>query len=148
MSCRTNSVKELEAFAENAIAVNRMILRHMSISEAYQPPSLRLAPASEDLSLSGSYGSTHGFPTFQIDDLTVRSETEEEDGASSGSPRFIIGGEDLSDSNNNLSEETSCERPSQQLFGLSPPSCSNLFKRRMNRNSDKMKVVRSPSAVF
>ena len=33
----TNSVKELEAFAENAIAVNRLILRHLSISEAYSP---------------------------------------------------------------------------------------------------------------
>ena len=42
---RTNSVKELEAFAENAVAVNRMILRHMSISEAFAPPVFNLANA-------------------------------------------------------------------------------------------------------
>jgi len=47
---RTNSVKELEAFAENAIAVNRLLLRHLSISEAHDPPSFRVGPLSEELS--------------------------------------------------------------------------------------------------
>lgn len=56
---RTNSVRELEAFAENAIAVNRLILRHMSISQATGPmfrcvseenlsPSPRFLVGSED----------------------------------------------------------------------------------------------------
>lgn len=47
---RTNSVKELEAFAENAIAVNRLLLRHLSISECHHPPSFRIGAMSEDLS--------------------------------------------------------------------------------------------------
>ena len=34
-------MKDLEAFAENANAVNRLILRHLSISEAYHPPNIR-----------------------------------------------------------------------------------------------------------
>ena len=46
---RSNSVKELEHFAENAIAVNRLILRHLSISEAFTP-KFRIGPDSEEKS--------------------------------------------------------------------------------------------------
>ena len=35
-----NSHKELEAFAENAVAVNRLILGQLSISQAHAPPML------------------------------------------------------------------------------------------------------------
>jgi len=46
---RTHSVKELEAFAENAVAVNRLILRHMSISEVHAPaPTFRIGSVSEE----------------------------------------------------------------------------------------------------
>ena len=38
--CRNNSVKGLEAFADTANACNRLILNHLSISEAYQPQTL------------------------------------------------------------------------------------------------------------
>ena len=146
-------MKELEAFAENAIAVNRMILRHLSISEAFQPPSLRLAPASETLSASGSCGSNNGYPTtFQLEDISGRSEEEEEDDTgSNSSPHFILGGDDISDSNNNLDQDH--QIPTIVFTRLSPPSCSKLHKRRMmakqTLKSDNLaKVVRSPSAVF
>ena len=36
---RNNSVKGLEAFADSANALNRMLLNHLSISEAYNPPT-------------------------------------------------------------------------------------------------------------
>lgn len=39
---RNNSIKELDNFAENANAMNRMIQRHLSISEAYQPPAFQV----------------------------------------------------------------------------------------------------------
>lgn len=45
---RNNSIKELDNFAENANALNRMILRHLSISEAFQPPSFRVGGVLEE----------------------------------------------------------------------------------------------------
>lgn len=37
--CRNNSVRELGLFTETANAVNRLLLNHLSISEAFHPPS-------------------------------------------------------------------------------------------------------------
>ena len=48
VTCRNNSIKELDNFAENANALNRMILRHLSISEAYQPPAFRIGGMLEE----------------------------------------------------------------------------------------------------
>ena len=44
-----NSHKELEAFAENAVAVNRLILGHLSMSEAHAPPKPYRPSDSSDL---------------------------------------------------------------------------------------------------
>ena len=66
---RTHSVKELEAFAENAVAVNRLILRHMSISEVHAPPpSFRIGSVSEEnLSPHMNYDSDDSKSSFDID---------------------------------------------------------------------------------
>jgi MAP kinase interacting serine/threonine kinase len=45
---RNNSIKELDNFAENANALNRMIQRHLSISEAFQPPSFQVGGVLEE----------------------------------------------------------------------------------------------------
>ena len=98
---RTNSVKELEAFAENAVAVNRMILRHFSISEAFAPPVFNLANAFGD------------------------DEFEEK------TPRFTIGdgggGVDFQIS----SESDGEQGAPTMWMGLSPPGKSSLARRRM-----------------
>ena len=63
-------MKELEAFAENAVAVNRLILRHMSISECHAPPpTFRIGSVSEE-NLSphfNCYDSDDSKSSFDID---------------------------------------------------------------------------------
>ena len=107
--CRTNSVKELEAFAENAVAVNRMILRHLSISEAFAPPVFNLANAFGDA-----------------------DEFEEK------TPRFTIGDGDNDngdcggvDVDFQISSESDGEQAPGMWMGLSPPGKSSLARRRM-----------------
>lgn len=51
---RNNSVRELHLFAENANALNRMIQHHLSISQAFHPPTFCLDPGSPCPSDEGS----------------------------------------------------------------------------------------------
>mgnify|MGYP003573967884 CR=1 FL=1 len=86
---RNNSIKELDNFAENANAMNRMILRHLSISEAYQPPAFQIGGMLEE----EEEGETGGMPIFNcpngvdVSELAIFAmdsdspHSEEEDGA-------------------------------------------------------------------
>ena len=99
-------MKELEAFAENAVAVNRMILRHLSISEAFAPPVFNLANA------------------FGDDDFEEKT------------PRFTIGDGDGDgvcggDVDFQISSESDGEQAPTMWMGLSPPGKSSLARRRM-----------------
>ena len=109
MLCRTNSVKELEAFAENAVAVNRMILRHLSISEAFAPPVFNLANA---------------FGDDEFEEKTPRFTIGDGGGDTDG----VCGG----DVDFQISSESDGEQGAPTMWmGLSPPGKSSLARRRM-----------------
>lgn len=117
---RNNSIKELEAFAENAIAVNRMILRHLSISEAHEPTSFKPWEDFEDSSGRGS-SSSNKEPIFKMPD-------DKDD------PIFHIG----SDSDNEifqLSDDENSDTAPVLWMGLSPPGASSLARRRAKKSS-------------
>jgi len=118
---RTNSIKELEAFAENAVAVNRMILRHLSISEAFQPRKFNLNEDDFD-PLEEHDDKTPRFTIGDFDDLDDNERT----------PRFSVG--DYSTDSDSLGDMDLESRP-VSWFGLSPPGQSSLAKRRsMTKN--------------
>ena len=122
-------MKELEAFAENAVAVNRMILRHLSISEAFAPPVFNLDNAfGEELE--------EKTPRFTIGD-----------GDSEG---IMVGDLDFQ-----ISSESEGEQASSMWMGLSPPGKSSLARRRMlsrgSSEDDSTKPrspPKAPSALF
>jgi len=122
---RANSVKELEAFAENAVAVNRMILRHLSISEAFAPPVFNLANAFQD------YDYQENTPHFTI-----------------GDDNHDISHQELQSSGESDTENSS------MWIGLSPPGTSSLARRRALGKSEssedkKPKIPpKVPSAIF
>jgi MAP kinase interacting serine/threonine kinase len=76
---RNNSVRELQLFAENANAVNRLLLQHLSIAQAFHPPSLHnldyLVDANDDNSFDigdlnpCDSGNTLESGIFVIDDI-------------------------------------------------------------------------------
>ncbi len=123
---RTNSVKELEAFAENAVAVNRMILRHLSISEAYAPPVFNLA---------------HAFPDDEFAEKTPRFAIGDDDGPGGimigeGAPLNFQFFPDSDGDTDSLSASQASQ--SSQWLGLSPPGQSRLARRRaMSRASSE-----------
>ena len=63
--CRNNSVRELGLFTETANAVNRLLLSHLSISEAYPPTPIRTCSDDEQLDDTALLDSTE--VVFQLD---------------------------------------------------------------------------------
>lgn len=118
-TCSNNSIKELEAFAESANAVNRMVLTHMSITEAFKPPNFNIgeSPWEEDDSTTTTSTnsrlvlnkSASGDAIFAVDDLSVVDEA-------------------------NSSEEEPDEAPILWM-GLTPPGTSGLARRRLEKLS-------------
>ena len=101
-----NSHKELEAFAENAVAVNRLILGQLSISQAHAPPMI----------------SRHVSQELSADLFSLKI-----DPASDSSPTgmFSIGLDDEF-------ETSSIDESPTNWAGLSPPGNSHLALRRSN----------------
>ena len=155
---RTNSVKELEAFAENAVAVNRMILRHMSISEAYAPPVFNLSNAFVDDDIDEKT------PRFGIGNDTAACFMIGEPDAGSSADSSNDGGGILirpggGRGDHLLYAQASSESDGEQAslgmwMGLSPPGKSTLARRRIlsrgssdDNDSDqvlKIRASRSP----
>jgi MAP kinase interacting serine/threonine kinase len=129
---RNNSIKELEAFAESAVAVNRLILRHLSISEAHAPPVF---------SLSSAMSCSSGFHPLG-------------DGVNEplSPPIFQIGGsDDEQQSDDSSSKDSDCG--TGMWMGLSPPGCSGLARRRAqgrlsSTGSKPRSPPKTPSAIF
>ena len=128
--CRNNSVKELEAFAENANAVNRLILRHLSISEAYQPSNLRASEAHDRSMPIFSMPHDKDNPLFSSggDD----SDQDEHDGGSGDNGMFFIG-----DHVSEGSDEDQPDEPPILWMGLTPPGNSSLAKRRLAKKNSE-----------
>jgi len=109
---RNNSVKELEAFAENANAVNRLILRHISISEAFNPPSFQIGGTEESNESDPEESMFHLHDDFD-------------------EPIFQMGS-DLEGSGSGSEEE---DQPPILWMGLTPPGQSALARRRADSKS-------------
>jgi MAP kinase interacting serine/threonine kinase len=127
---RNNSVKDLEAFAENANAVNRLILRHLSISEAYQPSHL----------LHGDAGQERSIPIFRM------PHDKENPLFSAGGDDSDIENFDMGSGDNNffigdhVSEGSDEEQPDEApilWMGLTPPDMSNLARRRLAKSTSE-----------
>lgn len=119
---RNNSARELSQFAESAMAVNRVVLQHFSMNLDYmvQERPNIYAPTHQ-----GEDGENKHRQTNLID--SVRSLHLE------STPQSI----------------PTCQKPSK-IFGLSPPSESNLIQRRMKtRNSCQyeQKIVQPNQAI-
>jgi len=125
---RNNSARELSAFAESAMAVNRVVLQHMSIPDIEDQPE------------------GHPFPEYPgEDDEKFREIDFTEENKENDEP--VLCGllpAETEITNNNPTNKT-CEmttsttnactkmaekRKAPQLFGLSPPSESKLLQRR------------------
>ncbi|XP_034186768.1 MAP kinase-interacting serine/threonine-protein kinase 1 isoform X2 [Osmia lignaria lignaria] len=152
---RNNSARELSAFAESAMAVNRVVLQHFSVNldelaEKREPrlstsstdddnhPYGHMSDSSSELSEHSKNCITHSSNEFETNSRrkssSVRSSTDLSDLKTIGKNRLI-------------GKESSI----QQLFGLSPPSESRLMQRRLKARSDLLErqsnkaVIASPS---
>ena len=110
---RVNSIKGLEAFADNANAYNRMLLNHLSISEAYRPPvfSPDEFPWEEIIEQQSSY------PDVSLN-------------ATEGSHSLMFSIGDSSDEFGEQSSGDENDNGTHMWMGLSPPGTSALARRR------------------
>ncbi len=115
---RNNSARELSAFAESAMAVNRVVLQHMSINLAETHIAEEAAEA-------------------EVEKEAVVENDEEEDAPlmMSVSPSTKENVEPDSNSNTNVAVKVIGEKRKAPPFGLSPPSESKLMQRRKQSQS-------------
>lgn len=151
---RNNSARELSAFAESAMAVNRVVLQHFSVNiedltENREPrlstsstdddnhPYGHMSDSSSELSEHSKHCITHSSNEFdtnsRLKSCSVHSSIDLSDSK-------IIG------KNRMMSKDTL-----KHLFGLSPPSESRLMQRRLKAKSHLLErqinkpVMASPS---
>lgn len=150
---RNNSARELSAFAESAMAVNRVVLQHFSLNleelaENREPrlstsstdddnhPYGHMSDSSSELSENSKHLTTHSSSEFdgtRPKSCSVRSSVDLNDPKIIGKNR-VIGKDSL-----------------QNWFGLSPPTESRLMQRRLKARSDLLErqtgkaVIASPS---
>ena len=136
---RNNSARELSAFAESAMAANRVVLQHFSVNleelaEKREPrlstsstdednhPYGHMSDSNSELSEHSKICATHSSNEFDVisrlKSCSIQSSADLTDSKSIGKNRLI--GKDSS----------------VPLFGLSPPSESRLMQRRLKARSD------------
>ncbi|KAG7214168.1 hypothetical protein KM043_001517 [Ampulex compressa] len=153
---RNNSARELSAFAESAMAVNRVVLQHFSVNleelaENREPrlstsstdednhPYGHMSDSSSELSEHSKHCATHSSNEFDVGSRThkscsVRSSVDLNDATKIIGNHRLIGKDSL-----------------HHLFGLSPPSESRLMQRRLKARSHLLErqtnkaVIASPS---
>ena len=133
---RNNSVNGLEAFAENANATHRLILRHLSISEAVEPAHLRShmqQHQSYERSMPrftrGSAGG-RGDSESDVDHYDEHEHSNVNETGSGDNTMFFIG--EMSELSE---EETSNDQAPILWMGLTPPGESSLARRRRAKSS-------------
>lgn len=150
---RNNSARELSAFAESAMAVNRVVLQHFSLNledlaENREPrlstsstdddnhPYGHISDSSSELSENSKHFTTHSSSEF---DGTRQKSCSVHASVDLNDPKII--GKDRVIDKDSL----------QNLFGLSPPIESRLMQRRLKARSDLLErqtgkaVIASPS---
>lgn len=152
---RNNSARELSAFAESAMAVNRVVLQHFSVNleELAEKREPRLSTSSTDED-NHPYGhmSDSSSELSEHSKLCATHSSNEFDGNSRVKSCSVHSSIDLIESkaigkNRMIGKDSSLH----QLFGLSPPSESRLMQRRLKARSDLLErqtnkaVIASPS---
>ncbi|XP_015586396.1 MAP kinase-interacting serine/threonine-protein kinase 1 isoform X2 [Cephus cinctus] len=151
---RNNSARELSAFAESAMAVNRVVLQHFSVNleeltENNREPRLSTSSTDDDnhpyghMSDSSSELSEHG-------KNCVTHSSSEFDSGSRLKSCSVHSSIDLSDSKIIGKNRLTGKESLNHLFGLSPPSESRLMQRRLKARSSLLErqngaIVASPS---
>jgi serine/threonine protein kinase len=157
---RNNSVNGLEAFAESANAVNRMIQRHLSISEAFEPLSHHVSRRLQHEQSLPVFTSISANDKFLAGDESPPPDNAHHEAGDA--QMFFIGDvQEVSDE-----EQQQHEHPSIMWMALTPPGESNLARRRRAKLShgdssensssldedmapiDKMSPHKVPSAMF
>ena len=110
---RNNSARELSAFAESAMAVNRVVLQHMSINLSEEQGEL---------------------PEYEEDDKENILSFEANNMGVASNPNPAPSGPAQTEPNNNKLAE---KRKAPPPFGLSPPSESKLIQRRQCQKSSQ-----------
>ena len=163
---RTNSIKGLEAFADNANAYNRMLLNHLSISEAYHPPTFSVGELPwEEIAEQCRHERDQQQEPFGGD-----SGLADDDGGGDGDYglMFSVGdsGSDAEGEQSSSGDEyerrhsggSGVTGVSGMCFSLSPPGTSLLARRRMRSSSssgdsfdldkENLSPQKIPSAIF
>ncbi|XP_076238939.1 MAP kinase-interacting serine/threonine-protein kinase 1 [Calliopsis andreniformis] len=152
---KNNSARELSAFAESAMAVNRVVLQHFSVNldELAENRERRLSTSSTDED-NHPYGhmSDSSSELSEHSKLCATHSSSEFDTTSNSCPKSCS----IRSSNESSDPKTIGKNPligkySSSLFGLSPPSESRLMQRRLKARSDLLErqsnkaVIASPS---
>ncbi|XP_072757627.1 MAP kinase-interacting serine/threonine-protein kinase 1 [Anoplolepis gracilipes] len=150
---RNNSARELSAFAESAMAVNRVVLQHFSLNleelAENREPRLSTSSTDDDNHPYGHMSDSSSELSENSKHLTTHSSSEF-DGTrqKSCSMRSSV---DLNDSKIIGKNRVISKESLQNLFGLSPPTESRLMQRRLKARSDLLErqtgkaVIASPS---
>lgn len=123
---RNNSARELSAFAESAMAVNRVVLQHMSINlmdeealeEILKAESEVEVDNKENIDSSSAAGSATATASSQTGNGLENGKFENK----------------LAENSSKLAEKRKAQLPP---FGLSPPSESKLIQRRSRQKSSQ-----------
>lgn len=115
---RNNSARELSAFAESAMAVNRVVLQHMSINLMDEEALEEILKAESEVEVDNK---------------------ENIDSSSAGSATATASSQTGNGLENGKFESKLAEKRKAQLppFGLSPPSESKLIQRRSRQKSSQ-----------
>lgn len=144
---RNNSIKELEAFADSANAYNRLILRHLSISEAHEPHTFQASRSKlfpEDMLGEEDLCNSDSLSIFKMSIEKNKPDLDGDDGWDDhGGFLFTIGEPDMSDGSGTGSDEE--DQAPILWMGLSPPGMSGLAKRRLRKQSSGDSAEEAPS---
>merc|ERR1719270_2254543 len=128
---RNNSARELSAFAESAMAVNRVVLQHMSMNQ-----NLMTEEAIEEI-IKESEIEYANKENVIIDSTESSASTGNATTATSGPLQQTGNVNNVDAGNNKLAEKRKAQLPP---FGLSPPSESKLIQRRSRQTQSSQSL--------
>jgi len=128
---RNNSARELSAFAESAMAVNRVVLQHMSMNQ-----NLMTEEAIEEI-IKESEIEYANKENVIIDSTGSSASTGNATTATSGPLQQTGNVNNVDAGNNKLAEKRKAQLPP---FGLSPPSESKLIQRRSRQTQSSQSL--------
>ncbi|XP_014474068.1 PREDICTED: MAP kinase-interacting serine/threonine-protein kinase 1 [Dinoponera quadriceps] len=151
---RNNSARELSAFAESAMAVNRVVLQHFSLNledlAENREPRLSTSSTDDDNHPYGHMSDSSSELSENSKQFTTHSSSELDATRTQKSSSSVLSNVDLSDPKI-IGKNRVLGKDALHLFGLSPPCESRLMQRRLKARSDLLErqsgkaVIASPS---